>query len=636
MELDVAVKSVTAVSRAWGWKTCKTKKADRKRHRFGAGLGGSDAFVSTSLSEKTRELNSVVKLYCSYLRRGERNGLLYLLFMARGLPGIVGSEDMWCINSPSLGRPVLVWLVVLCDVHGLGSLDSWKTPVAGGESARDGRPSSWYLEGLPSLDAGSHRLRVRGGSVSGSEYSGSRGRSSETSELSTSDSSSQEAYFTRFGASGRARPNGEDVVLYEDNLAAGLRLPFRPFERELLHRLGLAPSQLNPNAWRITIGLQVLWKMASDGEYELTVDDWEFSPDEAVGEDPCGIRRTWGIPLTAAFRRPSLSTRLRERLLRVAEYQKEKLVRLVDLLSPFTLAEWSLGPEPSPEVKKAIKAYQQRMTTRAERKRLREVAQNLEDLPDASALFSKKAKSGKKVVIEKGQSSKKGGHQDKPLILPRGQLLAISFPTFTVARPGQWTRWLRCMRRSTWKAAGQMFVVGNRLRSSGSELKKLKANLEEATAQAQAHKKAAEGLKAEKGSLRSQVKQLEADVKRKDELISALETGHFKASEDFQEATRRYYVAGFEHFRKRAALAFGGAQDWSIVKIFDDEETTAVEEGSEDEEGEDVVQSKERVATPSDVPSSTPDGPQGDDSAVGPVGGQAVSVDDQTDPPPAG
>ena len=46
-----------------------------------------------------------------------------------------------------------------------------------------------------------------------------------------------------------------------------------------------------------------------------------------------------------------------------------------------------------------------------------------------------------------------------------------------------------------------------------------------------------------------------------------------------------------------------------MVKIFDDEETTAVEEDSEDEEGEDDVQSKERVATPSDVPSSTLDGP---------------------------
>ena len=42
-----------------------------------------------------------------------------------------------------------------------------------------------------------------------------------------------------------------------------------------------------------------------------------------------------------------------------------------------------------------------------------------------------------------------------------------------------------------------------------------------------------------------------------------------------------------------------------MVKIFDDKETTAMEEDSEDEEGEDVVQSKERVATPS----NTPDGP---------------------------
>jgi hypothetical protein len=156
------------------------------------------------------------------------------------------------------------------------------------------------------------------------------------------------------------------------------------------------------------------------------------------------------------------------------------------------------------------------------------------------------------------------------------------------------------------------------------------------------------------------VKQLETDLKKRDNRLSVLETDYdellrktealqgeisnamemaileFKASEDFQDDTCHYYVAGFKYFRKRATFAFGGVQDWSLVKIFYDEDTTAVEGDSEDEEEEGDVQSRERAVTPPDVPFIPPSGDQGDNPTASPVDGQVTSVDDQATPPPVG
>uniref|UniRef100_A0A2N9FYY7 Transposase (putative) gypsy type domain-containing protein n=1 Tax=Fagus sylvatica TaxID=28930 RepID=A0A2N9FYY7_FAGSY len=630
----------------------------------------------------------------------------------RGLPEVVGSCDAWRARYPSSVRQWPDRARCWATPRGLHFRDSRRTPVH--DEVLAARLSAALLLGpsfrvFMALDADDSSESSSSGEkyspvpTSGSEDPGSQGRSSETTESSSSDSPSQEPRipisvqdlnrpFIAEGVPskltdkdiGRLRSryqipenivvrlpddgewacssNGEDIALYEDSLTGGLRLPFKAFEREILHRLGISPSQLNPNAWRIMTGLQVLWRMATEGEYDLSVDEFfflswkpkffflcgnhfEFTPGEAAGE-LYGLRRSWGIPNANAFHRPSLSKRLKQRLLLVTDFQKERAVGLLDLVSPLTLAQWSLGPEPSAEVAKAIQAYNRSMTTRAERKRLREAAQKVDDLPDASALFSKKPKSEKKVPMEKGTSSKKGGRQEKSLPAAKGRA-AEKVHVYHEIPPSP----VGALKGK--EAAGQVFILGNRVRMSARESAKLKADLEKTKAQSSAHQEAMEVLNAERGTLKNQVKKLEIDLKAKDDRLSALEkerdellrktvglqqqvlnaretaVNEFKTSEEFEDDTRRYYVAGFEHFRKRVALAFGNAHDWALVKIIDDDETTVAEEDSEGEEEGDDVQSKEQVTLPPDVPSALPVDDQGDDPAPGPTDGQAASKDEE-------
>lgn len=53
--------------------------------------------------------------------------------------------------------------------------------------------------------------------------------------------------------------------MYNAMFAAGLRLPLMELHRQLANFMGLFVSQISPNAWRISIGAEVLWGRLSGG-----------------------------------------------------------------------------------------------------------------------------------------------------------------------------------------------------------------------------------------------------------------------------------------------------------------------------------------------------------------------------------
>uniref|UniRef100_A0A2N9HR96 Transposase (putative) gypsy type domain-containing protein n=1 Tax=Fagus sylvatica TaxID=28930 RepID=A0A2N9HR96_FAGSY len=214
-----------------------------------------------------------------------------------------------------------------------------------------------------------------------------------------------------------------DVAFYEADLRAGLRFPIQPFVRELLDFLSLAPGQVNPNGWRTIISCMVMWRVNSNGEEDLTVDEflfcyepvqialsrgfWMFKNRDANSrvvqglpssdriwkdryffvcgdnwerlpqEDPrdfVGVRRSWGTPSSSALDRPLLNSVWQERIWRILEIEDRRYNIFIE---PDLLATFSLGPVPSSSVRALVKANKKRVNTmKLNKSRLKQLAQS--------------------------------------------------------------------------------------------------------------------------------------------------------------------------------------------------------------------------------------------------------------------
>ena len=67
-----------------------------------------------------------------------------------------------------------------------------------------------------------------------------------------------------------------DIGMYDAMFAVGLRLPLTELHRQLANYMGLFVNQIAPNAWKIFIGVEVIWGRLSDGNCQLTLNEFFY------------------------------------------------------------------------------------------------------------------------------------------------------------------------------------------------------------------------------------------------------------------------------------------------------------------------------------------------------------------------
>uniref|UniRef100_A0A2N9EY24 Transposase (putative) gypsy type domain-containing protein n=1 Tax=Fagus sylvatica TaxID=28930 RepID=A0A2N9EY24_FAGSY len=500
------------------------------------------------------------------------------------------------------------------------ALDTWgvlrRSMAAGG--------SEWpatLSEGLPEVSSSSGREDE--GTSSEATYFGPDGV-----PVRTRYQIPQDVVLRIPGSDERACSHVEDVALYESALTAGLRFPVQPFIRELLDFLSLAPGQVAPNGWRVILTCMVVWRECSDGQDDITVeeflycfepsqiaaspgfwtfrnreessklvdglpssnrrwkdgyffvcgDNWERLPEE--GEDFVPFLRTWGVPSSSALTRPVLAPVWRDRVLRAQrvatmKINKSKLKDMVEKGVPaMPINVKRKKPEDgSSSAPPAQGARPSKKPIVVEPPLPIPPSTPVVQIHDEEVPFVPLSDEGSTICRSLGLASKRA----------ETAITDLDFQEYGNARTEDVSK---LMVHSLMRSLNEAMVISRRCLTAEDDLRRLKQRLAESEASEKNLKRAVD-LAAREGDAKAAIEARDAAQKELKHLMGQVEgaraaaVSDYKASEAFEENNLQCFLSGFEAFRKQANAKYPGL-DFTCFQPYDDTDSVN-EEGRKDD-----------------------------------------------------
>uniref|UniRef100_A0A2N9J5W0 Uncharacterized protein n=1 Tax=Fagus sylvatica TaxID=28930 RepID=A0A2N9J5W0_FAGSY len=411
-----------------------------------------------------------------------------------------------------------------------------------------------------------------------------------------------------------------DVVFYEADLSFLVQL----FVRELLDFLSLAPGQVNSNGWRTIISCMIMWRVNSNEEEDLTMDEFLFY------YEPVQIALSQGFwtfknrdANSRGYRKKILGTSLESVGLGGPPRRLERILRILDIedhlynifIEPDLLATFSLGPVPSSSVRALVKANKKRVDTmKLNKNRLKQLAQSGEVAAAPVSLKRKKVDEGSSKRVEEAPS-----HPSIPTAVPSVEKVpTVVMVDSDLTPPDEYTvahteDLSYLMVHSLMWGLTEAMVMGQRCASVEEDLAALRAKSMVDEAEMKNAKRAVMELTRERKDALAEVEKLKKELKARDDdvkaavdakdkavadlkhLVGQIEgakeaaVSEFRASEVFEDINTYYFLFGFEAFRKQAVQRFPGL-DFSTLQSYDDEDS--VVDASQDQAGDEDVSSK--------------------------------------------